>query len=181
MFYRIFKKIFWWLLLLGIVMMFLFASFGSLISGTAIDKAQAVTVIASVSHIEGSAGEIVYRSQQKLADKSGNTWHVILLKRSYPGQVTSISLRLMGCPGSPELIHPQALTITSTTGETWKATDIFLDEAPTPTIGQYDLKNILPELPTDNLLLSIHLVGEHWVNIPVPQFVVQEWQEVLNA
>ncbi|MEO3706662.1 DUF3122 domain-containing protein [Trichormus azollae] len=46
-----------------------------------------------------------------------------------------MNLDLVGFPGSAELIHPQPLRITSTTGNLWNAADIFLDEAPTPTIG----------------------------------------------
>lgn len=86
----------------------------------------------------------------------------------------------MGYPGSAELLHPQPLRIMSTTGKVWKATDIFLESAPAPTIGQYNFKNILPELPTDDLLLSLPLGRERFVNIVVPQSLVQEWQELLD-
>jgi Protein of unknown function (DUF3122) len=165
-------KMFWWLLLLGILAMFIFLGLGSFTSQT---------VIAAVTRIEGTPQEILYRSQQKLNDESGNVWQVILFKRVYPGEIASVNLRLVGFPDTVELIHPQPLKISSSEGNIWKATDIFLDEAPAATIGQYDLKDILPQLPSDNLLLSIPLGRERFVNIPVPSFVVQEWRTVLSA
>jgi Protein of unknown function (DUF3122) len=170
MFRRI-RKTFFWLLLLGTLTIFIFLGLATFTSQT---------VIAAITQLEEAPGEIVYRSQQKLIDESGNTWQVILFKRVNGSQVTSVNLRLVGFPGSAELLHPQPLTITSSAFQTWKATDIFLDEAPAPTIGQYDIKDILPQLPTDNLRFSIALGRERFVNILVPQSVVQEWQEVLS-
>lgn len=164
-------QMFWWLLLLGILTIFIFLGLGSFTSQP---------VLAALTHQEEAPGEILYRSQQRLNDASGKSWQVILFKRVYPGHVTSVNLRLVGYPGSAQLLHPQPLRITSTTGKVWKATDIFLESAPAPTIGQYDFKNILPELPTDDLLLSLPLGRERFVNIVVPESLVQEWQKLLD-
>jgi Protein of unknown function (DUF3122) len=168
MLYRFFNTI-WWLLLLWMLILFLFFNFAIFNSQTA---------IAAVSKLEATPGEILYRQEEKLVDADSNSWHVILMKRVYPSQESTIYLRLIGCPGSGELLHPQPMKIISSTGAIWKARDIFLDEAPAPTIGQYDFKDILPELPTDNLQLVIPLGRKHFVNILVPQSVVEEWQKV---
>jgi Protein of unknown function (DUF3122) len=162
-------QMFLWLLLLGILTISILLGLGTFISHP---------VLAALSHQEEAPGEILYRSQQRLNDASGNSWQVVLFKRVYPGHVVSVNLRLVGYPGSAELPHPQPLRITSTTGKVWKATDIFLESAPAPTIGQYDFKDVLPQLPTDDLLLSLPLGRERFVNIVVPQSLVQEWQEV---
>ncbi len=168
---RFIQKIFWWLLLLAILTTYIFFGLGSLTSQT---------VIAAVNKLEPAPGELVYRAQTKLDDQSGNVWQVVLFKQVYPGQATTVNLRLVGFPGYAELIHPQPLKITTSTGKVLTANDVFLDEAPAPTIGQYDFKDILPQLPTEPLMLSLPLPGKNSINISVPQSVVQEWQLVMG-
>jgi len=157
-----------WLLLLGIWTIIIFLSIGTFTSQP---------VLAIVNQIE-APGEILYRSQQRLTDSSGNSWQVILFKQVQSGQAALINLRLVGFPGVTELVHPQSLRITTPTGDTLTANDVFLDEAPAPTIAQYDFKDILPNLPIESLKLSLPLVGDRFINISVPRFIVQEWQEV---
>ncbi|WP_071189980.1 DUF3122 domain-containing protein [Trichormus sp. NMC-1] len=137
------------------------------------------TGLAAVTQLGNSPGEVMYRSQVKLDDQSGKVWQVVLFKQVYSDQPSQINLRLIGFPGSAELIHPQPLKITSTTGKVWNAMDIFLDEAPAPTIGQYDLTKILPQLPSEPLTLSIPLPGAKLINISIPTFVVKEWQSLI--
>lgn len=136
---------------------------------------------AVVTKVEFKPGEILYRSQTKLDDNLGKVWQVVLFKELYPGQTSNINLRLVGFPGSAELIHPESLRITSKTGQKWNAPDIFLDEAPAPTIGQYDLTKILPQLPTTTLKLAIPLPGEKSINISVPTKIVEEWKLLITS
>ncbi|MBD2336421.1 DUF3122 domain-containing protein [Calothrix sp. FACHB-156] len=168
---RRFLQSFWWMLLLGILTMLIFL-------GLEIKSYQ--TAIAAITKFEQVPGEIIYRSHLKLDDQSGNTWQVILWKQIYPGHSPSVNLRLVGFPGSAELIHPQPLRVTKATGEVLTAPDVFLEEAPVPSIGQYDFKNILPKLPIETLQLGIPLPGQHFINISVPPSVVQEWQSVVS-
>lgn len=56
----------------------------------------------------------------------------------------------------------------------------FLDEAPAPTIGQYDLTEILPQLPIEVVTLAIPLPGDKSINISVPIKVVKEWKSILS-
>jgi hypothetical protein len=165
------KTLFWWLLLLGILTLYIFLGLGSLTSPTA---------IAAVIQTEAASKEILYRSFAKLNDQSGQVWQVVLFKQIYPGQAQTVNLRLVGFPGSAELLHPQPLKITTTTGKVLTAADVFLDEAPAPTIGQYDFQDILPQLSIESLVLSIPL-PRNTINISVPQSVVQEWQEVVSG
>ncbi|MCF4965968.1 hypothetical protein CV014_02090 [Nostoc sp. CMAA1605] len=167
-----FKSIFWWLLLLAIVTMIMFFGLGSLYTET---------VIASIEKRETASAETLYRSQTRLADQLGKTWQVVLFKQVYPGQGQTLNLRLVGFPGSAELIHPQPLKITTATGKVFKAADVFLEEAPAPTIGQYDFQDILSKLPTEPLVLSIPQPGDRSIDINVPHFILQEWQRVMSA
>ncbi len=165
------KTLFWWLLLLGILTIYIFLGLGSLTSPTA---------IAAVNQTEAASKEILYRSFAKLNDQSGRVWQVVLFKQIYPGQAQTVNLRLVGFPGSAELLHPQPLKITTATGKVLTAADVFLDEAPAPTIGQYDFKDILPQLSIEPLVLTIPL-PKNTINISVPQSVVQDWQEVVTS
>jgi hypothetical protein len=164
-------KILWWLLLVGILTIYIYLGLATFTSKP---------VIAAVIKLEDAPGEKVYRSQQKLKDELGNYWQVILFKRVYSNsnKISSINLRLVGFPGSQELAHPLPLKITTDTDKVLTAPDIFLDEAPAPTIGQYDLKDVLPQLSTKELLIGIPLGRQHFINLSIPQYVVQEWQEV---
>lgn len=168
---RCILKTFWWLLLLGIITVYIFLGLASFTSQQ---------VMAAVVQLQEAPGEILYRSQQKLNDELGNSWQVVLFKRisSNTNTVSSINLRLIGFPGSQELPHPLPLKIITNTNEVLTAPDIFVEEAPAPTIGQYDFKDILPQLPTKELLIGIPLGAERFINLSIPQHVVQEWQEV---
>ncbi|MEA5575676.1 DUF3122 domain-containing protein [Anabaena sp. UHCC 0451] len=162
-------KIFLRMILLGILTIFIFLG---------LENFTFKSAIAVVTQIEEIPGEVLYRSQTKLDDQSGKVWQVVLFKQVYPGQATTINLRLVGFPGSAQLIHPQPLTITSDTGQIWKAADVFLDEAPAPTIGQYDFTEILPQLSPESLTLAIPLPGVKSINISVPSHVVKEWKSL---
>ncbi len=164
-------KTFWWLILLGIITVYIFLGWASLTSQQ---------VIAAVMQLEEAPGEVLYRSQQKLNDELGNPWRVVMFKRVHANgsQISAINLRLVGFPGSQELFHPLPLKIITDTGKVLTAPDIFVEEAPAPTIAQYDFKNILPQLPTTALVIGIPLGAERFLNLSIPQNVVQEWQEV---
>ncbi|MBD2359050.1 DUF3122 domain-containing protein [Tolypothrix sp. FACHB-123] len=166
---RRFLQILLRLLLLAIVTTFIFLG---------LDISVSKRAIAAITQLESVPGEIIYRSQLKLEDQSGHVWQVIFWKQVYPGHPSSINLRLVGFPGSAELIHPQPLRITKATGEVLIAPDVFLESAPVPTIGQYNFQDILPKLTVEPLLLGIPLPGEKFINISVPQSVVKEWQKV---
>ncbi|ALB42591.1 MULTISPECIES: DUF3122 domain-containing protein [Nostocales] len=165
---QIFKRI----LLVGILTTFIFLGLANLSSGK---------VIAAVTQIGNPPEEIIYRSQVKLDDQSGKVWQVVLFKQVYSDQPSNINLRLVGFPSVGELIHPQPLKITSTTGKVWNAADVFLEEAPAPTVGQYDLTEILPQLPPESLTLSIPLPSTNFINIAVPIHVVKEWQSLIST
>ncbi|MBE8998881.1 MULTISPECIES: DUF3122 domain-containing protein [unclassified Nostoc] len=164
-------KIFWWLLLLAILTIYIYLGLATFTSQQ---------VIAAVMQLEDTPEEILYRSQEKLNDELGNYWQVILFKRvnSNSNKISSINLRLVGFPGSQELPHPLPLKITTDTGKVLTAPDIFLDEAPAPTIAQYDFKNVLPQLSTQELLIGIPVGKQHFINLSIPKYIVQEWQEI---
>ncbi|GJD19309.1 hypothetical protein RIVM261_042650 [Rivularia sp. IAM M-261] len=139
-------------------------------------------VFAEVTKFE-QPEEIIYRSQHSLSDQSGHTWQVIMFKSVRPGAQDNIPLlylRVIGLPGAAEVGHPMQLKITTNTGKIFTAADIFLEEAPAPTVGQYNLQDLDADMLRDEVLLSIPLPGSRYVNLEIPQSVVREWQEVVN-
>jgi hypothetical protein len=165
------QQIFRRIILVGIFTTCIFLTFVNLSSNE---------VMAAVTQIGKPPGEVIYRSQVKLDDQSGKVWQIVLFKQVYSQQPSNINLRLVGFPGSAELIHPQPLKITSNTGKNFHAKDVFLDQAPAPTVGQYDFTEILPQLPLESLTLSITLPGTNSIDISVPIHVVKEWQSLIT-
>ncbi|MCY7323304.1 MAG: DUF3122 domain-containing protein, partial [Phormidesmis sp. CAN_BIN36] len=58
--------------------------------------------------------------------------------------------------------------------------DIFRSEAPIATMGEYNVKAILPQLPVEEVLLGIPLRGNDYLKLWVPRSIVQEWHEVAD-
>lgn len=132
--------------------------------------------IATLSQIEEAPGQMLYRSQNHLQDQAGKTWQVILFKQLQPDRTQSLYLRLVGLPGAAEVAHPKALNISSGTGKTWQAPDVFVEEAPVATVGQYGMQEIVAQLAPDDVVLGIPVAGSNAVMLPVPRSVIREWQ-----
>lgn len=141
------------------------------------------SAIAAVVQLENAPQQILYRSQHRLSDQTGKTWQVIFFKQvqyPQPEQAVSVSLRLVGLPGAAEVNHPLPLTMTTASGQTFSAADVFLDEAPAPTIAQYDMREFIGHFPSESLRLTIPVIDQTSIDLDVPLTVVQEWQEVID-
>ncbi|NJK56794.1 MAG: DUF3122 domain-containing protein, partial [Pleurocapsa sp. SU_5_0] len=68
--------------------------------------------------------------------------------------------------------------IVSTDHKRYAATDLFLENPPLPSIGQYNLKNIFPRLSLSDLSLEIPLENDTTANLNIPQSLVEEWLQV---
>ncbi len=166
-FHNLLKAILW-LLLLGILTIMFFLQQGTFTTQP---------IFAALSSVEAPE-RIVYRSEQTLKARSGNSWQVILFKNVYPNRVNSLELRLLGCSSAAKLIHSHPLLVTTSANKVLTAKDVFLEDAPAPTIGQYNFEEILPQLPIEPLLISLPLGGQSFIDIEVPAAVVQEWHEI---
>ena len=124
-------------------------------------------------------GKILYKSRHSLRDRSGNAWQVIFFKRYTNNELNTISLRLVGFPGMVEVIHPQPLKL-STANNKFIAEDMFSQKSPAPNVGQYDLKNILSELPTNKALRLLIPSKRNGYPLRVPPSLVMEWQILSN-
>lgn len=124
-------------------------------------------------------GQVLYKSRHSLRDRSGNSWQLIFFKRYQDDNLSSISLRVVGFPGVVEVAYPQPLQITTSSGE-FSAQDMFAAESPAPNVGQYDLQEILPQLPTTSSIRLLIPNQKTGYPVRIPGSLVLEWQSLAN-
>lgn len=162
------RQIFSWLLLLGALVLLLLLGLGTFATPPA---------AAAIRQMEEAPGQILLQSRHTLRDEMGNAWQVVLFKRVKADNSTTINLRLVGFPDTTEFAHPQPLKISTSKGQILTAEDLFAQKAPAPNVGQYDLKNILPQIPTAGAIdLSLVMNGERSIDLAIPAEVILEWQ-----
>jgi len=121
-------------------------------------------------------GRVIYKSLLKLRDSNRDTWQVVLFKWVEDGHITDLDLRLVSFPGRAEFQHPQNLVLAAG-NRLWQAPDRFATEAPAPNVGQFDLTEILPELPSASAVeLTLPTTGAP--SLKVPTSAIAEWQVV---
>ena len=168
--YRI-RQLFSRVILLGALVLFLFLGWGAIATRPA---------AAEIRQIEEAPGVLLYKSLHSLRDRAGNPWQVVLFERVKAGEVASVNLRLVGFPGLAAFSHPAALTLKTATGKIFKAEDMFAETAPAANVGQYDVKDILLQLPaTEQLRLYLPTLASR-TDLPVPPPVVLEWQTLIS-
>ena len=121
-------------------------------------------------------GRVLYKSLLKLRDSNRDTWQVVLFKWVENERVTDLDLRLVGFPGRAEFQHPQYLVLAAG-NRLWQAPDRLATEAPAPNVGQFDLTEILSELPSASAVeLTLPTTGTP--TLKVPMSAIAEWQVV---
>lgn len=134
---------------------------------------------ASIRQMEEVPGQILIQSRHTLRDNIGNSWQVVLFKRTKANETTSINLRLVAFPGTAEFAHPQPLTIITEAGKVIISKDMFAEKSPATNVGQYDFKSALNKLPT---AASVHLLlaisDAQSIELKIPPEVILEWQIV---
>ncbi len=133
---------------------------------------------ASIRQMEEAPGQILVQSRHTLKDNRGDSWQVVLFKRTKTDGSSTIHLRLVDFPGLADFAHPQPLTITTNKGNSFKAEDVFAEKAPAANVGEFDLQSVLPQLPVSKLNLSLAMKGEETTQLSIPSEVVLEWQSV---
>lgn len=160
------------LLFVGVLVLLLFLGWGGF---------TAAPGLAEIRQAEEAPGQMLYQSRHSLPDRAGHSWQVVLFKRVKSGQVASVSLRLVGFPGIAEFVHPQPLEIKIGSEKTLTAEDMFAEESPAPNVGQYNIKGVLLQLPTNTrVLLSLPMTGDRSIDLPIPPSIVLEWQAIAN-
>ena len=143
---------------------------------------------ATITETDIAPGLIHCRAEQILTDEAGHKWEIMLFTNQVDApQIPSLNLRLSGLSSSlriqsqkPLVISSNSsnLTKTATESNRYEAANTFFGQPPLPSIGQYDLQDILPQLPKEELLLEIPLEKGKSSYLHIPQTMVKEWQEV---
>ena len=93
-----------------------------------------------------------------------------------------IDLRLVVFPDAVAFSHPRGLKIITREGGVFQAADRFAEKSPAPNVGQYDLKDILPQLPANqSVQLALPLEKGRKLSLQVPLPVVLEWQAIARG
>ena len=138
---------------------------------------------AAVTQIEEYPGQMLYQSRQNLRDQTGKSWQAIAFKRIHSEGSASVSLRLVGFPGTVELDHTQPLTLITSMGQTLTAQDISSeisqDTSTQTNVAEYDIKSVLPELQSEiPIHLTLPVVSGSAVELEIPFTAIQEWQTI---
>lgn len=133
--------------------------------------------IATVTETDIAPGQIHCRSEKILTDDTGHKWDVMFFTEVDSPEVTSLNLRLSGLYSSAN-IESQKPLILSNANKSYEATDIFLENPPLPSIGQYNLKNIFSRLSITDLSLEIPLENGKTAHLDIPRSLFEEWQQV---
>jgi Protein of unknown function (DUF3122) len=143
-----------------------------------VERDFSLSALALTRQEQESPGQWLYQSRHSLRDETGSPWQVVLFKRVKDGETVEISLRLVGFPEGIEFVHPERLTITTAKGEILVAKDVFEQQSPAASVGQYQMQDILSQLPvTEAIELSLPLENPRTLTIPSP--VLLEWQSLL--
>ena len=128
--------------------------------------------------MEEAPGQVLIQSRHTLKDDRGDAWQVVLFKRTKADGLSAIHLRLVDFPGLADFAHPKSLTITTDAGDSFEAEDVFAEQAPAANVGEFDLQNILSQLPVAKLNLSLTMKGSSSTKLSIRSEVVLEWQSV---
>ncbi len=143
-----------------------------------LDNLTTQPALASIRQMEEAPGQVLIQSRHTLKDNRGDAWQVVLFKRTKVDGSSAIHLRLVDFPGLADLAHPQPLIITTNKGDSFKAEDLLAEQAPAANVGEFDVQNILSQLPITKLNLSLAMKGDNFTQLSIPSEVVLEWQSV---
>ncbi len=135
---------------------------------------------ATLTEYQESPGVTRYNSKHSLKDKNGYSWQIVLFPLTN-NKETNYYLRLVGFPGIAELNHPQPLEIITSDGKVLMANDLFSVQSPAPNVGQFDVTNIVNQLPKNGFLkIALPLKNNQELALKIPSSILLEWQWLVN-
>ncbi|MBI4783835.1 MAG: DUF3122 domain-containing protein [Oscillatoriophycideae cyanobacterium NC_groundwater_1537_Pr4_S-0.65um_50_18] len=130
------------------------------------------------------AGTIVVQSRRTLRDQNRQSWQAIAFKRVQPDLSDQpLYLRLVAFPDSVAIDHPQPILLSNIQGQVWTAADRSDQIAafPQPSVGQYELQAVLPNLSDQPLRLEVPTVNGEAIVLRIPIALIQEWRVVAQS
>jgi hypothetical protein len=125
-------------------------------------------------------GTLLYKSQWTLKDQTGKSWQAIAFQvRPSDPQASEflVQLRLVGFPGSVTL--DPSLPLQLDDRDQFLTALSMTEQLPSGAVGQFDMQPILSQLnPRKPLYLTLTTVEGATIELKVPPFLVEEWQEL---
>ena len=110
-----------------------------------------------------------------LQDEAGNIWELIVWQEANNGN-SDTYLRLVGCPMF-QLDHERPLQLADRDRVLFEVKDLYTQKTPAFHVGKYSVRDILPQLPTDDLDLSFYLKSDRPVHLKIPSEVIARWKQ----
>ncbi len=130
---------------------------------------------AEIRQYHNGDGAMLDQARHSMRDIDRRPWQVVVFRDVQNGVANHLELRLVGFPNQVEFQHPQPLLIQTRSGQDFLAADEFGQSAPATNVGQYDVTEIVAELPTDEPLV-LELPTVQRVTLKIPVTVVSEWR-----
>ena len=114
-----------------------------------------------------------------LKDETGNVWELIVWQEAN-NENSDVYLRLVGYPLF-QIDHDRPLQFGDRNRVFFESKDLYTQKTPAFHVAKYSVKDILPQLPTDETLdLSFYLTSDRHIHLKVPPEVIANWQELNN-
>jgi hypothetical protein len=128
-----------------------------------------------------SPGVLRYHAQHSIKDKQQRAWQIVLFTEDQNSPVTKYYLRLVGFPGLVEFAHPQSLELITSEGTELIASDVYGKDNPANNVGQYDLTDIMSQLPINgSIKLVFSLLNPDQTvqdqSLKISSNIMTEWQ-----
>ena len=114
-------------------------------------------------------------STSNLQDEAENVWELIVWQEANNGN-SDTYLRLVGCPMF-QLDHDRPLQLADRNRVLFEVKDLYTQKTSAFHVGKYSVRDILPQLPTNDLDLSFYLTGDRPVHLKIPSEVIARWKQ----
>ena len=132
---------------------------------------------ADIRQYHNGDGQMLDQSRRSMRDLDRRPWQVVVFQERWGDEIGHTELRLVGFPGQITFQHPEPLVIRTRTGQDFLAADEFGEQPPAPSVGQFDVTAILPQLPLEELLI-LELPTSPQTTLKIPAALVEEWRLV---
>lgn len=125
---------------------------------SAFNNLETVSTVEELGYIAGD------RFVSNLKDERDNVWQTILSQNE---DKNNVMLRLVGYP-LVQIDRHRPLQVKAKDKVLFEVEDVYPPESPAFHTAKYSLKNILPQLPTQDVILSFYLSSDRQINLSLP-------------
>lgn len=138
---------------------------------SAFNKLETVSNVEELGYIAGNSFVL------NLKDERDNVWQTILSQDENKDNVT---LCLVGYP-LVQIDRHRPLQIKAKDKVLFEVEDVYPPEFPAFHTAKYSLKNMLPQLPSQDVILSFYLSSDRQINLRLPAEEIARWQQFVRS